>query len=523
MGALNPPEAAVAAYAIDYIKVRSLGIPAALLGFVATGVFRGFKDTRTPLFGAVASGLASLGLNVLFLYVLNMGVVGSAFATMAAQLISCGLLMAALLAGGKVRPGHLTRPPPLSSVLPTLKLGAVLGARNVISFGMVLYASTMCIRLGSAYQASFEVIRQVWILTIQFFECLNVAAQALCASYIGNDDAATARSVLGRLVVLGTGVGVGVGLGVWAAHGPLIAFFTKDPVVVAHVMATLPLICLCFPIDAAASIMDGSLLAAKQSNYMSAVQIVGSVVQYGVLSYLAGTAGAVSTFSVWGALKILSFARLIGGVSRNYFSPKSAYVMKSWGAAAGAAVAGAAGAAVAGGAQLGASEAGPALERERELAGASVSGSGIASSSSSAFTSFASGSSSISSGGSGSSNVVPVALQSLEEDVMVLAAAACSSATDMHPDMIEMHRRSSSGSSSSSCSQPAAAVAAVALGNGDGHLNGNGGSSSNGAGGMGHGRGGAEVGPEPAAAVVAGGGRTAAPPSAPAADATERA
>ena len=35
----------------------------------------------------------------------------------------------------QVRPGHLTRPPPLSSVLPTLKLGAVLGARNVISFG----------------------------------------------------------------------------------------------------------------------------------------------------------------------------------------------------------------------------------------------------------------------------------------------------------------------------------------------------------------------------------------------------
>lgn len=40
-----------------------------------------------------------------------------------------------------------------------------------------------------------------------------------------------------------------------------------------QVMATLPLICLCFPIDAAASIMDGSLLAAKQSNYMSAVQV----------------------------------------------------------------------------------------------------------------------------------------------------------------------------------------------------------------------------------------------------------
>ncbi|KXZ50525.1 hypothetical protein GPECTOR_16g700 [Gonium pectorale] len=240
VGALNPPEAAVAAYATDYIRVRSLGIPAALLGFVATGVFRGFKDTRTPLVGAVASAAVSLGLNIL-----------------------------------------------------------------------LLYGGCCC---------------TIWILTIQFFECLNVAAQALCATYLGKEDVATARSLLDRLAVLGCGIGLLAGCAVWGAQGPLVGFFTRDPLVVAQAIATLPLICALFPVDAAAAIMDGSLLAAKQSNYMSVVQIVGSVVQYGVLAYLAAT-GNAATLSVWGALKILSVARLIGGAARNYASPKSAYLV----------------------------------------------------------------------------------------------------------------------------------------------------------------------------------------------------
>ena len=40
-------------------------------------------------------------------------------------------------------------------------------------------------------------------------------------------------------------------------------------------MLTLPIVCALFPLDAAASILDGSLLAAKQTNFMSYVQVRG--------------------------------------------------------------------------------------------------------------------------------------------------------------------------------------------------------------------------------------------------------
>jgi Na+-driven multidrug efflux pump len=36
--------------ALRYLTIRSLGSPAVLLSLAMIGVFRGFKDTKTPLY-----------------------------------------------------------------------------------------------------------------------------------------------------------------------------------------------------------------------------------------------------------------------------------------------------------------------------------------------------------------------------------------------------------------------------------------------------------------------------------------
>ncbi|GLC52686.1 hypothetical protein PLESTB_000657200 [Pleodorina starrii] len=462
---LKPPEAAVAAFATGYIKIRSLGVPAVLLGYVAVGVFRGFKDTRTPLLAAVLSAVASLGLNVMLLYVLRLGVVGSAIATTGAQLVSCGLLLGALLwgPGGRVQPRHLSRPPPLAAMVPTLKLGAVLGARNIVTFGMVIYASALSIRLGSAYQASFEVIRQIWILFVQFFECLNVATQALCATALGKEDRLAARSLLNRLLFLGTGVGALVGVAVWAAREPLIGFFTRDPVVVENVLTALPLLCAFFPIDAAASIMDGSLLAAKQSNYMSAVQIVGCAVQYGFLLYVAAT-GNVSTLAVWASLKILIVLRVAAGFVRNYLSPKSGYITALQGPPAGMAAA--------------AEATVEPTEAEKQHATAAATATAADRAMQRAAAAAAPPPASV-----GAAVPVPEStLQSVEDDALVLAAAAAASATELNPDLLSLKQRRNDGGGGGNRGGAAgtAAISAALHGSGIGGGNRGGGGGGNG-------------------------------------------
>jgi hypothetical protein len=65
---LKPAEAAVAEYAIEYMRIRSWGIMAAMIGFVAAGTYRGVKDTRTPLNAAVGAMLTNMVLTPLMLY-----------------------------------------------------------------------------------------------------------------------------------------------------------------------------------------------------------------------------------------------------------------------------------------------------------------------------------------------------------------------------------------------------------------------------------------------------------------------
>ncbi|KXZ50515.1 hypothetical protein GPECTOR_16g690 [Gonium pectorale] len=324
VSALKPPEPAVAVLATQYLKIRALGVPAALLGFVATGVFRGLKDTKTPLLGTGAMMVVSGALHVLLLNVFHMDVVGAALASTTALLAPVVVNLGALVARGSLQPRHLLAPPGLAEVLPLLQRGAVLAGKNMVTFGMILFASTLCVRCGAAFQASFEVTRQFWMLTMPFFECLNVATQSLCATYLGKEDRTTARAMLLRLLFLGAATGGVAGTVVWAAHEPFVALFTTDPQVVQHVVSSLPLICAFFAVDALGSIMDGSLLAAKQSNYMSAVQVAGSAVQYAALSYVASS-GHVSTLGIWAAIKVMSMVRTVGGSYRNFMSARSAY------------------------------------------------------------------------------------------------------------------------------------------------------------------------------------------------------
>uniref|UniRef100_A0A7N2QZD5 Protein DETOXIFICATION n=1 Tax=Quercus lobata TaxID=97700 RepID=A0A7N2QZD5_QUELO len=50
----------------QYLTLRSLGAPAVLLSLAMQGVFRGFKDTKTPLYATVAGDVTNIKLDPLF-------------------------------------------------------------------------------------------------------------------------------------------------------------------------------------------------------------------------------------------------------------------------------------------------------------------------------------------------------------------------------------------------------------------------------------------------------------------------
>jgi len=123
---------------------------------------------------------------------------------------------------------------------------------------------------------------------------------------------------------LSVGCGVAVGLVLWLLQGPVVGIFTQDPIVAVAAGAVLPMVALLMPLDAAASIMDGGLIAASQTNLLSVIQVVGSLAQHAVLTWVVAQ-GWVSVLSVWGVLKMMSVFRAAGGWYVIFASPWSKY------------------------------------------------------------------------------------------------------------------------------------------------------------------------------------------------------
>ncbi|GJX50017.1 zinc finger, CCHC-type containing protein [Tanacetum coccineum] len=68
-----------------YLTLRALGAPAVLLSLSMQGVFRGFKDTKTPLYATVAGDLANIILDPILIFVCKLGVSGAAIAHVLSQ------------------------------------------------------------------------------------------------------------------------------------------------------------------------------------------------------------------------------------------------------------------------------------------------------------------------------------------------------------------------------------------------------------------------------------------------------
>src|SRR5690606_40671394 len=74
----------VAPYAVTYLRISLLSTPSLLIVMAGTGVLRGLQNARTPLVVSVAMFAGNGVLCALLVLVLDLGIAGSAWATVVA-------------------------------------------------------------------------------------------------------------------------------------------------------------------------------------------------------------------------------------------------------------------------------------------------------------------------------------------------------------------------------------------------------------------------------------------------------
>ncbi|KAG5012473.1 hypothetical protein JHK82_024629 [Glycine max] len=295
--------------AIKYLRLRSLGAPAVLLSLAMQGIFRGFKDTTTPLYVILSGYALNVILDPVLIFYCKLGIKGAAISHVLSQYLMALALMVIL-----TRKVDLV-PPSIKDlqIFRFLKNGGLLLARVIaVTFCQTLAAS-LAARFGPIPMAAFQTCLQVWLTSSLLADGLAVAVQAILACSFAEKDyekvLVAATRTLQMSFVLGVGLSFAVGFGLYFGAG----IFSKSVLVVHLIRIGLPFVAATQPINSLAFVFDGVNYGASDFAYSAYSLVTVSLASVASLFLLSKSKGFVG---IWIALTIYMSLRMFAGVWR---------------------------------------------------------------------------------------------------------------------------------------------------------------------------------------------------------------
>ncbi|KAK9798507.1 hypothetical protein WJX73_004686 [Symbiochloris irregularis] len=275
---------------------------------------KGHKDTRTPLIASLVANVANATMVATFIFKFRWGVSGAALATTGSQYICAGIMFYLLVRNKILQLRHLAIPPALADWTPMLKAGAALAIRSVISICVPLFATSRVGTYGTVALATNELMRQLYIGSLTLLAGFDISAQALVASYLGQGDAEEARAVSARIMQIAVASATVLGAVILLNRFNIPKLFSRDAAVILLAGKLMPILACTIPFDAMASILDGTLLGASETSYISAATIINSLMVLFALTRLTVLYPGLAT--VWLTTKLMTLGRIITGAWR---------------------------------------------------------------------------------------------------------------------------------------------------------------------------------------------------------------
>ncbi|MDF3291326.1 MATE family efflux transporter [Streptomyces silvisoli] len=294
-------------YAVTYLRISSLGIPAMLVVLAATGVLRGLHDTRTPLVVAVAGFAANAGLNAGLVYGAGLGIAGSAWGTVIAQFGMASAYLTVVVRAAK-RHGAPLRPD-AAGIRACATAGVPLLVRTLSLRAILMIATAVAARLGDAEVAAHQILLTLWSLLAFALDAIAIAGQAIIGRYLGAEDAAGARAACRRMVQWGIASGILLGVLVAVSRPLFIPLFTSDSVVRAQLLSALLVVAVTQPVSGIVFVLDGVLMGAGDGPYL-AWAMLGTLAVF-VPAALAVPALGGGLTALWWAMGLFLLTRLV--------------------------------------------------------------------------------------------------------------------------------------------------------------------------------------------------------------------
>jgi putative MATE family efflux protein len=297
--------AGVGPAATGYIRISALGLPFLYLSYAGNGHLIGLENTRTPLLIAVGANVVNVTLEIAFVFGLHAGLAGSAWGTVAAQVMA-----AAAYGLASRRSPYPPGRPARGDIAAVLRDGHRLSVRTIALGVVPLTATAVAARLGPVPLAGQQIAYRLWGMLSLATDALAVPAQVFISAELGRGDHAAAERAARRTLVLGLGFGCGLAAVTAALALFAPAVFTTDPAVQDAAVTGLLWSALTQPLAALAFVYDGVILGLGDYAAMRRAMLL-AILAFAPLAALVLRFHWLGLPGVWTALGCWLVARTI--------------------------------------------------------------------------------------------------------------------------------------------------------------------------------------------------------------------
>ena len=210
-----------------YLQVILVSAPILMANAVLACFVRNDGAPRLAMLSMVSTSLSNIALDYLFIFILDMGMFGAAFATTAANVVGFGVIIVHFLGRkGALRPVKTKITGAVAGIfatgLPTfvseVSISVVLVVFNTIIFGLS----------GNMGVAAYGVIANILIVVVAMFNGIAQGIQPLLSKYYGYGERDAVKTVARYALVLMAVLSAGLYGGVFAMAHPIAGAFNSE-------------------------------------------------------------------------------------------------------------------------------------------------------------------------------------------------------------------------------------------------------------------------------------------------------
>jgi MATE family multidrug resistance protein len=308
--------------ASEYFYIRIWAAPATISLYALTGWFIGMQNTRFPMFIAILVNLVNLGMNVLFVYGMNMKSDGVAMGTVIAQY--SGLILSLFLFRKYYRKllkhFQIEQLKKLSLLKDFMIVNKDIFIRTLCIIAVFTFFTSSSAAIDNHILAVNTVLIQFFFVYSFFVDGLAYGAEALTGKYIGARDQRNLKLSIKLLFRWGLGIAIVFSLLYGFGYRHVVSLLTDNQAILSAAgdyaiwLGLLPLVAY------ASFLWDGVYIGATASVAMRNTMLIATVFIFFPMYY--SLIGLLGNHALWIALLAFLLTR---GVGQYFYAKRAVY------------------------------------------------------------------------------------------------------------------------------------------------------------------------------------------------------